>query len=135
MLRRPPRSTRTDTLFPYTTLFRSLPQTSLRLRKRAAPLRTALPSPQHGSGFLNWCWIRLADANHVRKDSISNADDVGWGRTQFARQLIHLGFCLSISCLVRSGVTCIDADCAMVLCQRRSEDRTPELQSLMRDST
>src|SRR3546814_16241996 len=26
MLRRPPRSTRTDTLFPYTTLFRSSPQ-------------------------------------------------------------------------------------------------------------
>src|SRR3546814_11073283 len=26
MLRRPPRSTRTDTLFPYTTLFRSAPQ-------------------------------------------------------------------------------------------------------------
>src|SRR3546814_12470381 len=25
MLRRPPRSTRTDTLFPYTTLFRSVP--------------------------------------------------------------------------------------------------------------
>src|SRR3546814_3988079 len=28
MIRRPPRSTRTDTLFPYTTLFRSLPETS-----------------------------------------------------------------------------------------------------------
>src|SRR3546814_15625921 len=26
MIRRPPRSTRTDTLFPYTTLFRSLPK-------------------------------------------------------------------------------------------------------------
>src|SRR3546814_15577428 len=26
MIRRPPRSTRTDTLFPYTTLFRSFPQ-------------------------------------------------------------------------------------------------------------
>src|SRR3546814_3110038 len=26
MLRRPPRSTRTDTLFPYTTLFRSVPR-------------------------------------------------------------------------------------------------------------
>src|SRR3546814_6542515 len=26
MIRRPPRSTRTDTLFPYTTLFRSAPQ-------------------------------------------------------------------------------------------------------------
>src|SRR3546814_1237859 len=28
MIRRPPRSTRTDTLFPYTTLFRSLPNVS-----------------------------------------------------------------------------------------------------------
>src|SRR3546814_17297317 len=27
MIRRPPRSTRTDTLFPYTTLFRSMPRT------------------------------------------------------------------------------------------------------------
>src|SRR3546814_948444 len=27
MIRRPPRSTRTDTLFPYTTLFRSVPST------------------------------------------------------------------------------------------------------------
>src|SRR3546814_4743276 len=27
MIRRPPRSTRTDTLFPYTTLFRSVPKT------------------------------------------------------------------------------------------------------------
>src|SRR3546814_4439152 len=26
MIRRPPRSTRTDTLFPYTTLFRSMPE-------------------------------------------------------------------------------------------------------------
>src|SRR3546814_18605749 len=30
MVRRPPRSTRTDTLFPYTTLFRSLPQAASR---------------------------------------------------------------------------------------------------------
>src|SRR3546814_5973495 len=29
MLRRPPRSTRTDTLFPYTTLFRSRPRLAL----------------------------------------------------------------------------------------------------------
>src|SRR3546814_12283329 len=30
MIRRPPRSTRTDTLFPYTTLFRSIAQTNLK---------------------------------------------------------------------------------------------------------
>src|SRR3546814_10301552 len=32
MIRRPPRSTRTDTLFPYTTLFRSQPHTCGRRR-------------------------------------------------------------------------------------------------------
>src|SRR3546814_11039013 len=31
MIRRPPRSTRTDTLFPYTTLFRSLREFTIRL--------------------------------------------------------------------------------------------------------
>src|SRR3546814_15507309 len=31
MIRRPPRSTRTDTLFPYTTLFRSIQQLSIGL--------------------------------------------------------------------------------------------------------
>src|SRR3546814_9745323 len=39
MIRRPPRSTRTDTLFPYTTLFRSLPP-AVRVRA-AAPARMA----------------------------------------------------------------------------------------------
>src|SRR3546814_14761986 len=34
MIRRPPRSTRTDTLFPYTTLFRSQPLRAGDLRER-----------------------------------------------------------------------------------------------------
>src|SRR3546814_3641133 len=33
MIRRPPRSTRTDTLFPYTTLFRSLSRPPIRYRR------------------------------------------------------------------------------------------------------
>src|SRR3546814_18054361 len=41
MIRRPPRSTRTDTLFPYTTLFRS-PVTA-----RGDPQRQEYPTPQH----------------------------------------------------------------------------------------
>src|SRR3546814_16328676 len=36
MIRRPPRSTRTDTLFPYTTLFRSLGNARLSLRNKFA---------------------------------------------------------------------------------------------------
>src|SRR3546814_19109947 len=35
MIRRPPRSTRTDTLFPYTTLFRARPHELLRIAARA----------------------------------------------------------------------------------------------------
>src|SRR3546814_1006490 len=38
MIRRPPRSTRTDTLFPYTTLFRSLQYPDRRLHKIAKPV-------------------------------------------------------------------------------------------------
>src|SRR3546814_15489800 len=37
MIRRPPRSTRTDTLFPYTTLFRSLEHCISGRRQRNAP--------------------------------------------------------------------------------------------------
>src|SRR3546814_9060719 len=37
MSRRPPRSTRTDTLFPYTTLFRSICTSTVRRRCRSSP--------------------------------------------------------------------------------------------------
>src|SRR3546814_4614225 len=41
MIRRPPRATRTDTLFPYTTLFRSP-----RARRRRTPPRPLRPTPR-----------------------------------------------------------------------------------------
>src|SRR3546814_18674679 len=47
MIRRPPRSTRTDTLFPYTTLFRSLP---LRVEKLDAGGRSRLETLAHQCG-------------------------------------------------------------------------------------
>src|SRR3546814_4814650 len=36
MIRRPPRSTRTDTLFPYTTLFRSMNSQAMKSARKAA---------------------------------------------------------------------------------------------------
>src|SRR3546814_16318926 len=46
MIRRPPRSTRTDTLFPYTTLFRSrLPKTSFPDLASAPAVTTSAPPP------------------------------------------------------------------------------------------
>src|SRR3546814_1781625 len=44
MIRRPPRSTRTDTLFPYTTLFRSLRCARAAEDKRRMPPKAALPN-------------------------------------------------------------------------------------------
>src|SRR3546814_5230883 len=47
MIRRPPRSTRTDTLFPYTTLFRSPPPSKGRCFRRPSTLRSlSQPSGQ-----------------------------------------------------------------------------------------
>src|SRR3546814_1891595 len=55
MIRRPPRSTRTDTLFPYTTLFRSPDRLARRLRtacQRTRCVRTyRRSSPAHDCAF------------------------------------------------------------------------------------
>src|SRR3546814_10162679 len=48
MIRRPPRSTRTDTLFPYTTLFRSLFD---RISGRITPAFLIANDPQATPGF------------------------------------------------------------------------------------
>src|SRR3546814_9424518 len=49
MIRRPPRSTRTDTLFPYTTLFRSA---GVRLLEQVLQLRSGDPDVLPGTGHL-----------------------------------------------------------------------------------
>src|SRR3546814_8823383 len=66
MIRRPPRSTRTDTLFPYTTLFRSRPHKDRRKSTSTTPCdpsasyggtRDAAKSPRNAGG-------RCARKNH-----------------------------------------------------------------------
>src|SRR3546814_5498561 len=49
MIRRPPRSTRTDTLFPYTTLFRSRPVEGSRRPSHASTVRRR-SDDERGSG-------------------------------------------------------------------------------------
>src|SRR3546814_9090595 len=51
MIRRPPRATRTDTLFPYTTLFRSLPPHAARRRHSGAG-DEARPADRHSDDNL-----------------------------------------------------------------------------------
>src|SRR3546814_9124500 len=65
MIRRPPRATRTDTLFPYTTLFRSLHRRRLSHRQRLSrqgpcQLRLQPPEPAGHAAIADVAWISTA---------------------------------------------------------------------------
>src|SRR3546814_6555817 len=98
MIRRPPRSTRTDTLFPYTTLFRS--PTSSAFPSTCMPWKQpemAMIIPKTG-----------AFTNPTYKSVIGTTSRNRWMK-------------------VMGGISSETA-------QRRSEEQTSELQSLMRNS-
>src|SRR3546814_18381527 len=78
MIRRPPRSTRTDTLFPYTTLFRSA-GSAICIDTRRPPIRlgpplppeTLLPlrlAPQHVELFVRAQAHRVGEAVRHREE-------------------------------------------------------------------
>src|SRR3546814_13357518 len=76
MIRRPPRSTRTDTLFPYTTLFRSLGRQAGR---RAAALRIDDDERQFGHDreahrLALQGDARTRRAGHAERSAIAGAD-------------------------------------------------------------
>src|SRR3546814_13876734 len=94
MRRRPPRSTRTDTLFPYTTLFRSVAQGIARIKDM------------------------LPEANQASRVPVSAASLV-----------------VGLQCGGSDGYSGITANPALgAAMDRRSEEHTSELQSLMRIS-
>src|SRR3546814_16303235 len=88
MIRRPPRSTRTDTLFPYTTLFRSN-QRSSRSNKSRRPLPDiAADEIEHQIDPANVFEHVVVEIDKLLRsklerlvpvDSASGADDVGTG--------------------------------------------------------
>src|SRR3546814_7877113 len=76
MIRRPPRSTRTDTLFPYTTLFRSRMRRSVRRHARLAvtlatqPLANwirelAMSSAEENNGAPTACTHSMRSEEHT----------------------------------------------------------------------
>src|SRR3546814_11618769 len=76
MIRRPPRSTRTDTLFPYTTLFRSQLQVTLEAGRgmlRALPL-VAVRQQQHDARHAQP--LRLARGDELVDDHLGAVGEV-----------------------------------------------------------
>src|SRR3546814_4139121 len=109
MIRRPPRSTRTDTLFPYTTLFRSALRASLQDALSGPgerggarpPPQSALRDPE-GARRRLWLQERLGAAQLVRARGCRAGRPAGLHRSELEAL--------------------------------RSEEHTSELQSLMRIS-
>src|SRR3546814_3569789 len=111
MIRRPPRSTRTATLFPYTTLFRSNRLRHLRPNRRQGSCVVVPSDVLHGEHALQKLRLDLAQLEHA-------------GSTAFLGRLRQHG---------GNVVVAVDVD-HVKLVVRRSEEHTSELQSLMRIS-
>src|SRR3546814_6905018 len=108
MIRRPPRSTRTDTLFPYTTLFRSVPGFA----------------QGNGDGTLRIRLINLG-INPLRKGDVMVTSGSG-GLYRSGTPMAVLTEILRDGAVARVLSDPSDTD--------RSEEHTSELQSLMRIS-
>src|SRR3546814_19687704 len=65
MLRRPPRSTRTDTLFPYTTLFRSDKPAILAAARKIAGLGFTIVATSGTARYLTDAGIAVEEVNKV----------------------------------------------------------------------
>src|SRR3546814_2254415 len=84
MIRRPPRSTRTDTLFPYTTLFRSVGRSSEAVRL----IETVLGrNPAHVQA--NHLYIPLMQARDPQRADAA-ADRLANPRAPSAAHLVHM---------------------------------------------
>src|SRR3546814_19376024 len=85
MIRRPPRSTRTDTLFPYTTLFRSA--------RRAGTGRASVSLRRHLTG-----WFRLQRLGAIRlspgRRAVATRSEEHTSELQSLMRISYAVFCL-----------------------------------------
>src|SRR3546814_2115333 len=129
-IRRPPRSTRTDTLFPYTTLFRSI-YASASGFGWSGPLASVGATDPHIQAF--------SGSTSVNGPEGAPRQRVRW----YGHFDVNTSLCVVQGILAallereRTGrgrlvrITMVEAAIAL---QRRSEEHTSELQSLMRSS-
>src|SRR3546814_7309508 len=115
MIRRPPRSTRTDTLFPYTTLFRAIGIAGL-VVQRHDPARV---------GHLALCVEQIVD----RQAQARVLEE-----RQVVRQFRHLVEVREDAQVERCQIVAFQVAVGAPDDGARSEEHTSELQSLMRTS-
>src|SRR3546814_1916378 len=129
MIRRPPRSTRTDTLFPYTTLFRSLETgyAVVVLPERAEHVAVLHQEPHRSGETLP---DRAVDtAFLVQRDQPAEIPHEGGPLARLDD--LELRF-VGVGGVERDPEK--DEPCVVIFAAGRSEEHTSELQSLMRIS-
>src|SRR3546814_2849832 len=89
MIRRPPRSTRTDTLFPYTTLFRSAGAPAPLHRRRAHHLRQGLAEGEELT--LPWLPAREGEDGKAGQEAPERAADAEEGEAGGRDEEGHYG--------------------------------------------
>src|SRR3546814_3100630 len=96
MIRRPPRSTRTDTLFPYTTLFRSLRAESVLWRGAGTAGRGLVPgvSANSPSPGLPGAWQRVAVNRKPTHDLARYRSEEHTSELQSLMRISYAVFCL-----------------------------------------
>src|SRR3546814_4494478 len=131
MIRRPPRSTRTDTLFPYTTLFRSRLQSHRRLggALHLAGGWTQADRPVRAAGW---------GVRHVR--DVERARHLRRAGAHGGARMLHSARCAERARARQSrrrraaGALLEPRPRARLRSPHRSEEHTSELQALMRNS-
>src|SRR3546814_13288288 len=88
MIRRPPSSTRTDTLFPYTTLFRSM--LSPRGTPTVAPVSGTVSHRGNGIGGLSW-HLNGDDGNYYYGTHLDSYANVGAGHVAAGTVIGYVG--------------------------------------------
>src|SRR3546814_7701602 len=138
MIRRPPRSTRTDTLFPYTTLFRSVWSrafdfmsqnwvTAIFGAGQFGQLSTGIFGGEIARSFRNF-------TIGVENMTLHNAAMQIWIDSGLIGVGITLGFLSAVAGKLVRGKRLAGAPQASAVFSYRSEEHTSELQSLMRIS-
>src|SRR3546814_9318537 len=122
MIRRPPRSTRTDTLFPYTTLVRSRQYHT----ENAAGWKSAIYARQWLASLESHAFPKLGD---VATGGIAAADIIDvllpiWQEIPETARQVRNRICVVLDYAHAKGWRSTEAP--------RSEEHTSELQSLMR---
>src|SRR3546814_4281978 len=95
MIRRPPRSTRTDTLFPYTTLFRSMGAFVAASVLGTTPLHAGVTTPAKAPGYHEFeqssdFYRKRKDRRHYSRDERIDRDTRIWRSEEHTSELQSL---------------------------------------------